>query len=200
MGALSDLHDLTDDELVILTQTGGPLGHAAESVLVERHDDLIYAAVSKLPYPPTNPDDADDAYQGGRLGFLKAIRRFRPGDSKLTTYAWTAIYGGALAAIKETRSTVETVSLEDLVEENPEREEFAADDADPAVDGWGAGEVADFVARLKAKQRVLLERRFVHDETQATIAAATGVSESAVSQQLRTIIRAAHAALQTNVA
>jgi RNA polymerase sigma factor (sigma-70 family) len=67
-------------------------------------------------FKPRNPTELDEYVQLGRIGLLKAIRRYNPSIGKLSTYAWYYIHGEIARYITKENKHV-MCSLDSVAEE-----------------------------------------------------------------------------------
>jgi RNA polymerase sigma factor (sigma-70 family) len=128
--------------------------------------------------------DQEDAANAARWGVVLAVRAHTPGRRGFPSYARRYMHGEASRRLAQVvcQDLPSTNSLEmDLAHRNGVAVEID-------YVGWGHGQVADVVACLTPRRQNLLVERFVLDRSQAEIAAARGVSVSAVNQQLKTAL------------
>jgi RNA polymerase sigma factor (sigma-70 family) len=95
--------------------TPTPLDLDTEAALLRQHDGLVHAAVARV-WPRVRHGgrlDQEDLLQAGRLGLLKAIRRFdRARGLTFSTYAHPAIRRTIAKAIDAELRRPEEVSLD----------------------------------------------------------------------------------------
>ena len=176
----------------------------AENELVRRSEPAIRNVVASLG---ARGADREDALQGGRIGFLAAIRRYDSSrGTSLTTFARMHIRGGALRELYAAKGRrqdgsvgLETVPLE-FFEGVIEAEAIdgsvrsiihtpsAFDDLE-ARSPWGLGGLAPRVLALSPDQQELLTLLHSRDMPMAQVARSEGTSRAAVSQRHATVIR-----------
>lgn len=121
----------------------------------------------------------EDIRNEARLGLFQAVLRHTPGLPGFATYAELTMRGAAIRWMRAWTS-LPADSLDGA--EEPVAPETVVTD-------WGDGELADVVRMLPVRQQELLSMRYIEDAELATIADLRSVSESAISQQLRTVHR-----------
>lgn len=82
-----------------------------EQDLIESNTGLVISIAKH--FKPRNPTELDEYVQLGRIGLLKAIRKYDPEKSKLSTYAWYYIHGEISKHITSESRRVHTVELTD---------------------------------------------------------------------------------------
>jgi RNA polymerase sigma factor (sigma-70 family) len=175
MGSFRLLDNVSLDQLLAEAQHE-PGGRAMDEIM-RRFEPLTRKIARSMS---SNLTMQDDLMNEARLALFLAVGRHDLSRAGFPRYAEVTMRGAALRW-SQGWSKRDASRLEDV-------DEPAA--AEPADEDWAGGLVAEIVRSLPDRQRHLLEARYVDDAGLATIAKADGVSESAVSQRLRTACNA----------
>jgi RNA polymerase sigma factor (sigma-70 family) len=151
-------------------------GGAAMSELIKRFEPLVRKIAGSMT---TCSATRDDLMSEARLALFLAVQRHTLGTPGFAVYAELTMRGSAMRWLRAWSSR----SAGDL---DGTKEPIAHE---AVATNWGDSEVAEVVRSLPARQQQLLTLRYVEDAELSTIAQLRAVSESAISQQLRTVHR-----------
>lgn len=177
------LSTLTLDDLVARAQASSHDDTPEMGEIIRRFEPLVTATASRASSDVSLRDDIANAC---RLAVVRATRSHTLGQAGFANYVKQYVRGEA-GRVRERLTRGLDPSL--LVPLGETLEVASADDVAGAIDAamWGNGAVADVLELLPHPQQALLELRYVDDRTLADIAVLWQVTESAVSQRLRTL-------------
>jgi len=146
------------------------------TALILRHRGLVHRMAARVPCPPEWRPELE---QQGYLGLIKAVDAFDQNRGvAFSTYAVPVVLGEMRhwlrGAWRERRRAVDWA--EDSVAAQ------AAVDADPIVDRLS---LAEALSRIDPDDAAMVRLYFYHEWSQTRLAAALGLSQSAVSRRLR---------------
>lgn len=214
---LVSLDDNAVAQLIMLASGTDEAALAAEEQLIQAHHLWFECIVRKLNIPRSH---MDDALQGARIGFQQAIQRFDATRGyTLRTFAYQHVKGAILKAVfGSARHARRRGRYEEEVEGEPAQQvlylsqmegdhlnfayyeqgfdELEGDEPIDASKKRRLHSIREWVAQLPPGQRDLVERMFWHNERQADIARARGVSRKAIHEQLDRVIKKGRRALQ----
>ena len=139
----------------------------------------------------------EDLANAARTALPRAVRRHELERPGFPSYAEKFMRGAAIRELQRWTDTADAsvcgapvtlVALEDMTTCEEEKLAVTPDFGSGSV--WGDGDVDRAVSNLSPSASQLLYRRHVEDATLRDLAAASGTSQSAVSQRLGTIHRA----------
>lgn len=170
-----DFWDSASQEDLLAEAQRNPSG-GAMTALVRRFEPLVRKIARSMSVCPMT---RDDLMNEARLALILAVQRHKLGQAGFAAYAELTMKGAASRWLR--RWTDRSADDLEAIEEPAGPESITTN--------WGDGKVADLVNRLPCRQRDLLTLRYIEDAELTTIARVRAVTESAISQQLRTINR-----------
>lgn len=137
--------------------------------------------------------EADDVYQLGCMGFIKALKTFDPEKAKFTTYAAMIMQNEVRMEYKRTQKHHSSLHLEDIVTIGKENDEVTLGDmlASPKnteADAIANIRVSQLARELGEKDRRVLAMR-LEGQDQKSISKEMGWTQSYVSRRLKGIGR-----------
>lgn len=177
----------TNDNFKIIKEQGNL------DILIKKNTGLIWCVVKKFY---GSGYDLEDLYQIGSIGFIKAVKRFKPEYGyQLSTFAVPYISGEIKkfmrddGMIKVSRSlkrdckiTIESINeivMENGKEEKIERLIIKNDEQNKIVDKIT---IDDMVDRLSVRDKTIIKLRYFKEKTQAQVAKILGISQVQVSR------------------
>lgn len=159
--------------------------------IIRRFDDHAKAVAFKITRDCHLREDLANA---ARMGVVMAVRNHTVGQAGFPSYARAYMIGAAKRELGHwTRSGLpEEIHQVGLDEEIDADALFRIhDDLPPTADRtWGTAHTSKAIATVKTEQQELLHLRFIEDMTMGDIADTAGITESAISQRLVTVLKA----------
>lgn len=161
--------------------------------LVKKNNGLIWSIVKKFL---RSGYDLEDLYQIGSIGFIKAVKRFKPEYGyQLSTFAVPYIMGEIKkflrddGMIKVSRNTkkdckivIESINeafIKNGKEEKIERIIGKADEQSKIIDKITINEIVD---KLSVRDKTIIKLRYFKEKTQTQVANILGISQVQVSR------------------
>ena len=175
--------NLTDEELARLASNGDD---AAMALLIAKIMPVAKAKASKHGGPRLS---SEDLVQEGMLGFLDAVKSFRPEKGvPFKAYAETCINNHIISAVRASLNN-KNAALTNAVSIDDESSDILSRSSDPAVifaDKHGSELLKIISDDLSEFERQVIELRLL-DQSYAQIAALLNCSEKAVDNALQRI-------------
>lgn len=176
--------NLTDEQLALMAADGDDESMA---LLIAKITPIAKAKAGKYDGPRLS---ADDLVQEGMLGFLDAVKSFRPEKGvPFKAYAETCINNRIISAVRASLNN-KNAALTNAVSIDDESSDIFSRSSDPAVifaDKHGSELLKRIISDdLSGFERQVIELRLL-DRSYAQIAASLGCSEKAVDNALQRI-------------
>lgn len=176
--------NLTDEQLALMAADGDDESMA---LLIAKITPIAKAKAGKYDGPRLS---ADDLVQEGMLGFLDAVKSFRPEKGvPFKAYAETCINNRIISAVRASLNN-KNAALTNAVSIDDESSDIFSRSSDPAVifaDKHGSELLKKIISDdLSGFERQVIELRLL-DQSYAQIAASLGCSEKAVDNALQRI-------------
>ena len=176
--------NLTDEQLALMAADGDDESMA---LLIAKITPIAKAKAGRYDGPRLS---ADDLVQEGMLGFLDAVKSFRPEKGvPFKAYAETCINNRIISAVRASLNN-KNAALTNAVSIDDESSDIFSRSSDPAVifaDKHGSELLKKIISDdLSDFERQVIELRLV-DQSYALIAASLGCSEKAVDNALQRI-------------
>lgn len=176
--------NLTDEQLALMAADGDDESMA---LLIAKITPIAKAKAGKYDGPRLS---ADDLVQEGMLGFLDAVKSFRPEKGvPFKAYAETCINNRIISAVRASLNN-KNAALTNAVSIDDESSDIFSRSSDPAVifaDKHGSELLKRIISDdLSDFERQVIELRLL-DQSYAQIAASLGCSEKAVDNALQRI-------------
>lgn len=176
--------NLTDEELALLAADGDDESMA---LLIAKIMPVAKAKASKYDGPRLS---ADDLVQEGMLGFLDAVKSFRPEKGvPFKSYAETCINNRIISAVRASLNN-KNAALTNAVSIDDESSDLFSGNSDPAVivaEKHGSELLKEIISTdLSDFERQVIELRLL-DKSYAQIAASLDCSEKAIDNALQRI-------------
>lgn len=176
--------NLTDEQLALMAADGDDESMA---LLIAKITPIAKAKAGKYDGPRLS---ADDLVQEGMLGFLDAVKSFRPEKGvPFKAYAETCINNRIISAVRASLNN-KNAALTNAVSIDDESSDIFSRSSDPAVifaDKHGSELLKKIISDdLSDFERQVIELRLL-DQSYAQIAASLGCSEKAVDNALQRI-------------
>lgn len=176
--------NLTDEQLALMAADGDDESMA---LLIAKITPIAKAKAGKYDGPRLS---ADDLVQEGMLGFLDAVKSFRPEKGvPFKAYAETCINNRIISAVRASLNN-KNAALTNAVSIDDESSDIFSRSSDPAVifaDKHGSELLKRIISDdLSEFERQVIELRLL-DQSYAQIAASLGCSEKAVDNALQRI-------------
>ena len=173
-----EMPGITDEEVIDL------LGHdeRVAAVLMSRYAKIIWTKASIMA---ASPIDAEDLYQEGMLGLLKAISAFdKSKNVKFSTFAEVCINNKMKTALKKSSRSIasaEELSCdEDVVSENPESIYISKE---------SMKEFNLRMSELLSRRECEIFRMFLRGSTYEQMASQLGISNKSVDNAMQRVRR-----------
>ncbi|MCL2023905.1 MAG: sigma-70 family RNA polymerase sigma factor [Oscillospiraceae bacterium] len=176
---------MSDEELAALAAQGDD---SAMAELIARMEPLARAKAARFPNLPL---EEDDLLQEGMLGFLRAVRSFRPDkDCSFRTYAAVCIQNSIISAVRKHNTAKNAPNSTALPYDDAVLGGLIGSQQSP-LDEFSSYEEAqrlgEFVARtLSRKEKEVLNQRLA-GKSQSAIAAALGINPKSADNALQRI-------------
>lgn len=176
--------NLTDEQLALMAADGDDESMA---LLIAKITPIAKAKAGRYDGPRLS---ADDLVQEGMLGFLDAVKSFRPEKGvPFKAYAETCINNRIISAVRASLNN-KNAALTNAVSIDDESSDIFSRSSDPAVifaDKHGSELLKKIISDdLSDFERQVIELRLL-DQSYAQIAASLGCSEKAVDNALQRI-------------
>lgn len=176
--------NLTDEQLALMAADGDDESMA---LLIAKITPIAKAKAGKYDGPRLS---ADDLVQEGMLGFLDAVKSFRPEKGvPFKSYAETCINNRIISAVRASLNN-KNAALTNAVSIDDESSDIFSRSSDPAVifaDKHGSELLKKIISDdLSGFERQVIELRLL-DQSYAQIAASLDCSEKAVDNALQRI-------------
>lgn len=176
--------NLTDEQLALMAADGDDESMA---LLIAKITPIAKAKAGKYDGPRLS---ADDLVQEGMLGFLDAVKSFRPEKGvPFKAYAETCINNRIISAVRASLNN-KNAALTNAVSIDDESSDIFSRSSDPAVifaDKHGSELLKKIISDdLSGFERQVIELRLL-DQSYAQIAASLDCSEKAVDNALQRI-------------